>query len=105
MPRALALVSRIAINQELLTELPNDTCAMPEPLETPAIPEAEDRNDSSETPPASANIESLDLNSLGQTANFTGTDQTHIHAGRDRLAKRMRHVLSTFLRVPGSFMH
>eukprot|EP00903_Cladosiphon_okamuranus_P013094 g12213.t1 len=70
--------------EELLTELPNDTCAIPEPLEIPAIPEAEDQNDSSETPPASSNVESLDLNSLDQTANFGGPDPTHLHAGRDR---------------------
>lgn len=75
--------------QELLTELPNDTCAIPEPLEIPTIPEGEDRNDSSETPPASANVESLDMNRLDQTADLAG-DQTPIHAGRDRLAERMR---------------
>lgn len=75
--------------QELLTELPNDTCAIPEPLEIPAIPEGEDRNDSSETPPASSNIQSSDLNRLDQTADFAGGDQTQIHAGRDRSVERL----------------
>eukprot|EP00752_Nemacystus_decipiens_P005943 g5367.t1 len=70
--------------EELLTELPNDTCAIPEPLEIPAIPELEDRNDSSETPPASTNVENLDLNGLDQTADCAGTDQTRFHAGRNR---------------------
>ncbi|CAM9813754.1 unnamed protein product [Scytosiphon promiscuus] len=55
--------------EELLTELPNDTCAIPEPLEIPAIPETEDRNDSSETPPASANVDNFDLDNFHQTAD------------------------------------
>lgn len=70
--------------QELLTELPNDTCAIPEPLEIPAIPEVEDRNDSSATPPASATVEKSELNSLQQTCNFAGTEEADSHAGRDR---------------------
>lgn len=85
------------LKQELLTELPNDTCAIPEPLEIPTIPEGEDRNDSSETPPASANVERLDLNRLDQTTDLAGGDQTQIHAGRDRLAGRNALHLSTAL--------
>ncbi|CAN0362736.1 unnamed protein product [Pylaiella littoralis] len=70
--------------EELLTELPNDTCAIPEPLEIPAIPEVEDRNDNAATPPASATVEKSELNSLQQTANFDGADQADCHPGRDR---------------------
>lgn len=72
--------------QELLSELPNDTCPIPEPLEVPAIPEGEDRIDSAETPPASAIIGKSDMDGLEQTANFSDADQTRVHAGRDRSA-------------------
>lgn len=74
-----------ASHQELLTELPNDTCAIPEPLDIPAIPEAEDRNDSAETPPASASTAIMDVGGL-DASNISGADQTRVHAGRDRSA-------------------
>lgn len=83
---ALACQPMSALSQELLTELPNDACAIPEPLDIPAIPETEDRNDSSETPPACASARSLDMDGLDreQSMDFSGADQTRIHAGRDR---------------------
>ncbi|CAM9406613.1 unnamed protein product [Ectocarpus sp. 4 AP-2014] len=70
--------------EELLSELPNDTCAIPEPLEVPAIPEGEDRIDSAETPPASAIIGKSNMDGLEQTANFSDADRTRVQAGRDR---------------------
>lgn len=84
LPCTLSLGPRPRNIQELLTELPNDTCAIPEPLEIPAIPEVEDRNDNAATPPASATVEKSELNSLQQTANFDGADQADCHPGRDR---------------------
>lgn len=70
--------------QELLTELPNDACAIPDPLDIPAIMEAEDRFDSSETPPASASAGNVGMDGLHQSQNISGADETRVHAGRDR---------------------
>lgn len=83
-PGTLTPEPRLSKNQELLTELPNDTCAIPEPLEIPVIPEIEDRNDSSATPPASVTVEKSEFTNLQQSANFAGADQADSHAGRDR---------------------
>ncbi|CAM9170819.1 unnamed protein product [Laminaria digitata] len=70
--------------EELLTELPNDACAIPDPLDIPAIMEPEDRFDSSETPPASASAGNVGMNGLHQSQNISGADETRVHAGRDR---------------------
>lgn len=75
-----------SVPQELLTELPNDACAIPEPLDIPAIMEAEDRFDSLETPPASASIGNVGMDGLHRSQNISGADQTRVHAGRDRWA-------------------
>lgn len=46
--------------------------------------EAEDRFDSLETPPASANAGNVGVDSLQQSQNTSGADETRVHAGRDR---------------------
>ena len=48
--------------------------------------EAEDRFDSSETPPASASAGNVGLGGLEQSQNISGADETRVHAGRDRWA-------------------
>lgn len=72
--------------QELLTELPNDTCAIPEPPDIPVIPEPEERNAGSDTPPASVSGAPLVLSDLHQSSlSASGGDQTRIHTtGQDR---------------------
>ncbi|CAM9762592.1 unnamed protein product [Ascophyllum nodosum] len=74
--------------EELLTELPNDTCPIPEPLEIPAIPETEGHNDMLATPPPSSNADNNYNSSQPSPQPSTSTtlpdaDQTHI-AGRNR---------------------
>ena len=74
--------------QELLTELPNDTCPIPEPLEIPAIPETEGHNDMLATSPPSSNADNNYNSSQPSPQPSTSTtlpdaDQTHI-AGRNR---------------------
>ena len=71
--------------QELLTELPHDTCAIPEAPDIPAIPEPEEASDPFDTPPTSMSGALSALGELHKTSTSSlNDDQTRVHTGGSR---------------------
>lgn len=94
------LFGRIIRCQDLLTELPDDTCPIPEPPEIPTIPDAEDGNDNSGVFMVSANRDQLEPSSVTchTSTSHAGLDQTRICAGRNRWVCHREHI--SYMLIP-----